>query len=648
MHPACGPSIGDDTSSDTSSEHQPANGSSNHLHGGFCSRPRTPNFMIQPFDGNPKNYARFKIFGALYENEYNGFPILLFILDEFLTEGVRNEVGECLTDGSMYSVVWERLDSVYGRTEIMNQTYLDDLLQIPPLKNQEAGNLKFFTNRLHGAVATLSQSKYAQELHSRTTLIAIEVKLPAYLRDKWSEKRKMAGAELNILDLDDWVTLKSMSKQHGKIVFESLPTSTSKNVRFHEKKPVKRLSVPHVSTIGRVSTTEGSKVTAVSSPATVPARSRPHMEKRRAEKKKHWKCLKKGRRKSSRSEGVCYASNGNHERKECPKDVKCTISGCTGSRHHTLLHGAEFIPQWKSADQHTPSAQTSTAFLGTATHLEPLKRRVRFKIVPIRIDVGERWFDTYGFLDTGSDTTLIRSDVVKKSGIVGPSKRINVVSYDGATSNVCASVVHFSIAFRDGTSRFEVKDAYAVDKLKVMPNSPIDPRQLESSTHLLGIDVPNVQLEDVTVLIGIDVAEDHDHVASIKPPAGTTWPITFKTPVGWCLAGPTFPQNTDIPFIAHIVSEERREDLNELVKRFWQLEEKDVEEEPPVLSEDDLRGKRILDRTIRNVCNRFHPLERRFHRDADFARKYDAVVQEYIALKHARLLTTKEALKESN
>ncbi|KZS05067.1 Uncharacterized protein APZ42_031840, partial [Daphnia magna] len=72
MHPACGPSIGDDESSDTSPEHQPANGSSNHSHGGCCS---TPNFTIQPFDENPKNYARFKAkFRALYENEYNGSP----------------------------------------------------------------------------------------------------------------------------------------------------------------------------------------------------------------------------------------------------------------------------------------------------------------------------------------------------------------------------------------------------------------------------------------------------------------------------------------------------------------------------------------------------------------------------------------------
>ncbi|KAK4037787.1 hypothetical protein OUZ56_029816 [Daphnia magna] len=95
MHPACGPSIWDDTSSDTSPEHQPPNGSSNPSHGGCCSRPRTPSFTIQPFDGNPKNYARFKAkFRSLYENEYNGSPDLLFLLEELLSKEVRKEIGE--------------------------------------------------------------------------------------------------------------------------------------------------------------------------------------------------------------------------------------------------------------------------------------------------------------------------------------------------------------------------------------------------------------------------------------------------------------------------------------------------------------------------------------------------------------------------
>ncbi|KZR95591.1 Uncharacterized protein APZ42_010599 [Daphnia magna] len=146
------PPPGDDTSSDTTLEPPPAAGPSNHPHGGYCSRPRTPNFTIQPFDGNPKNYARFKAkFRALYEHEYNGSPALLFMLEELLSKGVRNEIGECLADEAMYSVVWERLDAVYGRTEVMDQTYLDDLLQIPLLKNQDAASLKTFANRLHGA-----------------------------------------------------------------------------------------------------------------------------------------------------------------------------------------------------------------------------------------------------------------------------------------------------------------------------------------------------------------------------------------------------------------------------------------------------------------------------------------------------------------
>jgi hypothetical protein len=123
-------------------------------------------------------------------------------------------------------------------------------------------------------------------------------------------------------------------------------------------------------------------------------------------------------------------------------------------------------------------------------------------------------------------------------------------------------------------------------------------------THLRDIDVPNIQLEYVTILIGIDVAVAYDQVTLIEPSAETPGSITFKTTFGWCLGGPRGPQRTDITFIAKIVTEERSEDLNELMKRFCQLKEKDVNGEQPVLSEDDLRGKRLLHRTVKKVCNR--------------------------------------------
>ncbi|KAI9550868.1 hypothetical protein GHT06_006258 [Daphnia sinensis] len=533
-----------------------------------------PSCLQPPFDGNPKNYARFKAkFRALYESEYNGSPALLFMLEELLSKEVRNEIGECLADEAMYSVVWERLDAVYGRTEVMDQTYLDDLLQIPPLKTQDAANLKTFANR----------------------------------------------------------------KQHGKNVFESLPTSTSKSIRFDDKKPVKKSTATHTSTIGHVTTEEGSKATASSPSSAAPMGRRPKTEERAVKKTDQWRCLACNGRAhnldscnvfmsftpTKRAEVVFKSGRcllcltGKHERKECPRDIKCTMGRCAGSRHHPLLHGSEFIPLRKLSDLTSPAASTSTAFLGTLTQRQTVKRHVRFKIVPVRISVGARWVDTFGFLDTGSDTTLIRSDVVKRLGLVGQPKRINVVSYDGSTSNVQASVV--------------------------TPNAPISPRQLECWTHLRGIDVPNVQPEDVGVLIGLDVAEAHDHIDSVKPPAGTIGPIAFKTPFGWCLG----------------------------VKKFWQLEAKDVDVEQPVLCEDDLRGQRILESTVKNVGNRYQvglmwktdnvnlpdnrgtalkrlfSMERRFQRDEDFARKYDAVVKEYISLDHARLLTTDELRNRS-
>ncbi|KAI9550605.1 hypothetical protein GHT06_006279 [Daphnia sinensis] len=117
-------------------------------------------------------------------------------------------------------------------------------------------------------------------IQPRTTLMAIEAKLTPHLKDKWNEKRKRAGAELNVLDLDDWVTVKSMSKQHGKNVFESLPTSTSKSIRFDDKKPVKKSTATHTSTIGHVTTEEGSKATASSSSSPASMGRRPKTEER--------------------------------------------------------------------------------------------------------------------------------------------------------------------------------------------------------------------------------------------------------------------------------------------------------------------------------------------------------------------------------
>lgn len=61
------------------------------------------------------------------------------MLGELLSKEVRKEIGECLADGTMYSVVWDCFGAVYGLTKVMNQTYVADLLKFPNLRNEEPG-----------------------------------------------------------------------------------------------------------------------------------------------------------------------------------------------------------------------------------------------------------------------------------------------------------------------------------------------------------------------------------------------------------------------------------------------------------------------------------------------------------------------------
>jgi hypothetical protein len=52
-----------------------------------CGRQRPPVFTIKPFDGDPKNYARFKAkFKVLYHNEFDNDAVRRCMLEELLEE----------------------------------------------------------------------------------------------------------------------------------------------------------------------------------------------------------------------------------------------------------------------------------------------------------------------------------------------------------------------------------------------------------------------------------------------------------------------------------------------------------------------------------------------------------------------------------
>ena len=118
--------------------------------------------------------------------------------------------------------------------------------------------------------------------------------------------------------------------------------------------------------------------------------------------------------------------------------------------------------------------------------------------------------------------------------------------------------------------------------------------------------VSNANPEDVTVLIGIDIAAAHNHKNFIEPPEGIKGPIAFGWPNGTTGRRRTKEVSSFVSHVSTIIrSEESDDSLNKHVKKFWQLEAKEVNVKQPVISENDLPGQRILESTVKNIGERY-------------------------------------------
>ncbi|XP_057375011.1 uncharacterized protein LOC130695966 [Daphnia carinata] len=213
-----------------------------------------PPLTITKLDGNSLNYQMFKSkFMTLYHKRCSDNLIRLAHLQELLATHVLNLVADCVHDPSKYEVVWHRLDQEYGRTTIMAQTHLNNLLRLPSVQPNDSASLKTFSNKLHGAVSALSNKGLASELESLGNLMHVVTKLPKTLRERWGGKvMKMHPAVPSIVDLDDWLTLQSKGSDFAKLMaglstFPKIPPVVP-------KKNGKGYPTPYVSTINHVTT----------------------------------------------------------------------------------------------------------------------------------------------------------------------------------------------------------------------------------------------------------------------------------------------------------------------------------------------------------------------------------------------------------
>ena len=315
---------------------------------------------------------------------------------------------------------------------------------------------------------------------------------------------------------------------------------------------------------------------------------------------------------------------------------------------------------------YVPGTAMASAYAGA---VKALARGVILKVVPITVQVGKRSFDTYAFLDSGAECTMIRTDVAKhKLGLACYPQPLEIGGYDGESKTTMVHPVEFTITSRDGSARFQIKDAIAVDKLAAARNPKVSTELRETWTYLKGIEFHEPSFEDVTVLVGEDNPAVHHYAECRQAGPGIKNLFAYLTSFGWCLGGRVHAPEVASCFVGHIATREPpKYDTDELVNQFWHIEANEVHLEHPVVSKDDRRAMEVFQSTVRNIGNRYEvglpwtaenpqlpdnrkialqrlfSLERRFAKDPEYARQYNDVVNEYIRLDHARLLTDQEA-----
>ena len=150
---------------------------------------------------------------------------------------------------------------------------------------------------------------------------------------------------------------------------------------------------------------------------------------------------------------------------------------------------------------------------------------------------------------------MIRTDVAKhKLGLACHPQPLEIGGYDGESKTTMVHPVEFMITSRDGSSRFQIKDAIAVDKLAAARNPKVSTELRETWTYLKGIEFHEPSFEDVTVLVGEDNPAVHHYAECRQAGPGIKNLFAYLTSFGWCLGGRVHAPEVASCFVGHIAT----------------------------------------------------------------------------------------------
>ncbi|KAI9551240.1 hypothetical protein GHT06_006727 [Daphnia sinensis] len=516
----------------------------------------------------------------------------------------------------------------YGQPQVVARSHLMALMNLPSIRDDDSEALAKLNRTLHGAMHALRTGGYEQDLESGMTL----------------EHKKSGSAKPS--------TKPTPLFGKGPVVFHTStsppvknqhPGHPSENNSSSLKKGVikKCLYCDNAHSIKTCSTFKDLDVTA----------------------RVEWVKVKR----------LCFRCLiGTHRGTECPTEIFCNIGNC-GQRHHPLLHGAPRVYPANASTAKNASQPSSKSSDGRAMTIKNRDTAINtsLAIVPVLLQANGMEIETFAFLDPGATLKC-----------KGNAKHVSFGSFHGQDPQFQSTTVSLTVKARDRSFEADLKQVSTVPTQYLkLPCPPKELMEIRSRyPHLK--DVKLVEVGEPTILIGAGNQWLHLRLDERLPPVGTDAPFGILTPFGWtCVGDLTLgtqehdsavcrsnkPLLTVQKICYHVQESPTESLLLRQVEKLWETESFPiVTPAQPLESAEDTLARKKFDETIQfdgtryevglpwvsddialpdnynSALRRLFSIENKFSHNSNFAERYKAVIDDYVAKGFARPLKESE------
>ena len=158
-------------------------------------------------------------------------------------------------------------------------------------------------------------------------------------------------------------------------------------------------------------------------------------------------------------------------------------------------------------------------------------------------DQPERSVQVYTLLDNASDTTFIKSSILKNLGVEGPEMILKLYTMHGQADIPVQKTDGLVVESLDGTARIELPKTYSRDNIPSRSNQIPTPETARQWPHLKNLEkeIPPYNCDmEVGILIGRNCPK------ALKPRnvilRKESDPYAVRTSLGWDILGPVTPR----------------------------------------------------------------------------------------------------------